>query len=415
MAEWLAWLERLHPTTIDLGLERVGEVWRRLSPGPLPFKVITVGGTNGKGSSVAMLEAIYRAAGYRAGAYTSPHLLCFNERIRLDGTMASDAAIVTAFEAVEAQRQGVSLTYFEFTTLAALHLFLLHRPEVVILEVGLGGRLDAVNLLDADVALITSIAFDHEAWLGSDLDQIAREKAGILRSGRTAVFNGERPPQGLREVADRVGARLLLRQRDYAIEREGAGWNWRRGEALYGGLPLPRLRGGHQLHNAVAVLAVVDALQPELPVSREAVRQGLLTAHQPCRFQVIPGDPAIVLDVAHNPEAAAVFAATLADMACTGRTLAVFGILDDKDVAKVIAPLRDRVDLWCIAAPDSPRALPVEALADTLVAAGATAVERFATPAQAFAHARGIAGPADRILVFGSFYTVAAVLPLLPA
>jgi len=388
-------------------------VWRRLHPGPLSFKVITVGGTNGKGSSVAMLEAIYRAAGFRACAYVSPHIQRFNERIRLDGQEAPDDLIVEALEAVERQRGDVSLTYFEYTTLAALHLFSQHRPDVAILEVGLGGRLDAVNLLDADVALITSIAFDHMDWLGHDLNQIAREKAGIMREGRPCVFNGERPVPGLVEAARERGAHLLIRGQDYQWQAEDEGWSWRMGERCLSGLPLPRLRGRHQLHNAAAVLAVVESLRMALPLGRDAVREGLLTAYQPCRFQVIPGDITHVLDVAHNPEAAAVFAATLAEMRCEGRTLAVFGILADKDAAGVITPLLDRVDHWCVAAPDTPRALPAAGLVEALGKAGARAVSSHGTLAQAWRHAREMAVKGDRILVFGSFYTVSAVSRLI--
>ncbi|MBU0498907.1 MAG: bifunctional tetrahydrofolate synthase/dihydrofolate synthase [Gammaproteobacteria bacterium] len=424
LTEWLARLERLHPTAIELGLERVGDVWRRLHPGPVPFKVITVGGTNGKGSSVALLEAIYRAAGYRTGCYTSPHMERFNERIRLDGQEAQDDLIVGALEAVEGQRGGISLTYFEFTTLAAFHLFSQHRLDVAILEVGLGGRLDAVNILDADVSLITSIAFDHMEWLGHDLDQIAREKAGIMRPGRPCVFNGDRPVQGLLDAAGETGARLLLRGRDYFWEPEEQGWSWRTGRSEpvreqvrsyreYPGLPIPRLRGQHQLHNAAAVLAVVESLRLDLPVSRDQVRQGLQEAFLPGRFQVIPGDIPLVLDVAHNPEAAGVFAATLAEMPCEGRTIAVFGILGDKDAAGVIAPLLDRVDHWCVAAPDTERALPVDALVEALESAGAGSVSRHGGLAGAYGHALEMAAKGDRILVFGSFYTVSAVSRLI--
>jgi len=388
-------------------------VWRRLHPGPVSFKVITVGGTNGKGSSVAMLEAIYRAAGFRACAYVSPHIQRFNERIRLDGQEAPDDLIVEALEAVERQRGDVSLTYFEFTTLAALHLFSQHRPDVAILEVGLGGRLDAVNLLDADVVLITSIAFDHMDWLGHDLNQIAREKAGIMRAGRPCVFNGEQPVPGLVEAARERGANLLIRGRDYQWQAEDEGWSWRMGERCLSGLPLPRLRGRHQLHNAAAVLAVVESLRMALPLGRDAVREGLLTAYQPCRFQVIPGDVTHVLDVAHNPEAAAVFAATLADMPCEGRTLAVFGILGDKDAVGVVAPLLGVVDHWCVAAPDTARALAADALVEVLDSAGARAVSSHRNIGQAYGYAAEIAQDSDRIVIFGSFYTVAAVLGLM--
>lgn len=411
LAQWLDWLERLHPKAIDLGLERVSQVWRRMGE-RLACPVISVAGTNGKGSSVALLESIYRAAGYSTGTYTSPHLLRYNERVRLNGEPATDAQLCAAFAVAEQARGEVSLSYFEFGTLAALHLFAQRGPEVVILEVGLGGRLDAVNIIDADLALISSIDYDHQAWLGDDIDQIAREKAGILRPGRPAVFNGVRPPRGLVEVAQQLGAPLLRRDRDYQWRPAEGHWSWRMGERRRSALPFPALYGRHQLDNAAAVLAAIELLGDRLPVGQEAVRTGLTTVRLAGRFQQIPGPPALILDVAHNPEAAHSLAAMLADQPCAGRTLAVFGIMADKDAAGVAASLLRQVDGWYLAAPAVTRAMPAPSLAKVLESLGAEQARVCANMSQALASARAEAGAMDRILVFGSFFTVAEVIGL---
>lgn len=413
LADWLAWLEQLHPVSIDLGLERVSEVWRRLGLDLAEIPIITVGGTNGKGSSQAMLEAIYLAQGYRTGAYSSPHLLRYNERIRLDGEPVADEAICEAFTAIEAVRGEISLTYFEFGTLAALRLFAEAKPDVLILEVGLGGRLDAVNILDADVALITSIDYDHEAWLGSDIDQIAREKAGILRSGRIGVFNGKAPPKGLLEAAEAVGARLWLREREYGHKQKEQGWDWWQGAKCLKNLPAPALTGGHQYANAAAVLAVVESLQTRLPVGFEAIARGLHRVKLPGRFQIIQESPQIILDVAHNPEAARSLAATLKQQPCQGRTLAIFGIMADKDVKGVVAELLPLIDLWLPAAPKVPRALDVDRLTELLEHLGAKSLEPQPDLAQALVGARALARSEDRILVFGSFFVLGEILELI--
>ncbi|MBF0254980.1 MAG: bifunctional tetrahydrofolate synthase/dihydrofolate synthase [Gammaproteobacteria bacterium] len=415
--DWLSWLEGLHPQAIDLGLERVAEVWRRMGLQLQPARVISVAGTNGKGSSLALLESIYRAAGYRVGAYSSPHLLIYNERIRLDGRLVEDAELCAAFARVDQARLDqargeISLTYFEFGTLAALALFAEAGLDLIILEVGLGGRLDAVNIIDADVALISSIDFDHQDWLGTDLDQIAREKGGIMRPGRPAVFNGDCPPAGLLQLAAELGARLHLRQRDYRQQRLQGGWSWQAGSAVYPHLPLPALRGPHQLHNAGAVLMLVELLQSQLPVAEAAIVEGLQRVFVAGRIQLIPGAVELVLDVAHNPEGARALAAALLQMPQQGRNLAVFGLLQDKDAEQVVAPLLALVDSWYLGRPASPRGREPASLAPILQRLGAE-VFCHDSLVQAYHQCRAQAQPGDRILVFGSFYTVSEVMSLL--
>jgi dihydrofolate synthase/folylpolyglutamate synthase len=420
---WLNWLEGLHPKAIDLGLERVAEVWRRLALDLAPARVISVAGTNGKGSSVALLEAIYGAAGYRVGAYTSPHLLIYNERIRLEGRLVTDAELCAAFERVDQARGEISLTYFEFGTLAALSLFAEARLDLVILEVGLGGRLDAVNIIDADLALISSIDYDHQDWLGSDIDQIAREKGGIMRPGQPAVFNGAQPPAGLVQLAGELGVALYLAERDYRAEFSAEDWRWSAANQSYNQLPLPALRGPHQRSNAAAVLMAVQLLQGPLPVGEQALAQGLRQVQVPGRFQRI-GLPRsvspqmavevdIYLDVAHNPQGARALAASLDELSRTGALLAVFGLLADKDAAGVIAPLCGQVDAWFVGRPLCQRGCDPQALLRELQHQGCSKAQGFAQIAQAFAAARQAARPGDRILVFGSFYTVAEVMSLL--
>jgi dihydrofolate synthase/folylpolyglutamate synthase len=410
--QWLAWLEQLHPVSIDLGLDRVAVVWQRMGLTLSPGRVVTVAGTNGKGSSVAFLEAIYRAAGYRVCAYTSPHLEHYNERIRLDARTVEQAALCAAFDAVDRARGETSLSYFEFGTLAALYLFAGFAADLIILEVGLGGRLDAVNVIDADVALITSVDLDHQAWLGNEIDQIAREKAGIMRGHRPAVFAGEVPPKGLLQVANQIGAALLWSGRDYQIQVDRDHWSWRMGEIAHPALPLPSMRGRHQLDNAAGVLAVVQLLQTHLPVAAAAVVEGLVAAFVPGRFHQIPGDVSLIFDVAHNPHGARALAATLRELPCTGRSLALFGILADKDAEQVILPMRSLVDAWFVAGLSSVRGSDPARLQRLLYAGGATAVEVHAAMADAYRAACLQAVSGDRIVIFGSFHTVAEVMRL---
>ncbi|MHB8494129.1 MAG: bifunctional tetrahydrofolate synthase/dihydrofolate synthase [Casimicrobiaceae bacterium] len=420
LLQWLAYLETLHPAPIAMGLDRVGVVASRLAiriAGP----VITVAGTNGKGSTCAMLESIYRHAGYRTGLYMSPHLLRFNERVRIGGEPADDAALVGAFDAVEAARTGtratvpcspVPLTYFEFTTLAALLLFEQAKPDVLVLEVGLGGRLDAVNVIDADVAVITTVDIDHVEYLGPTREAIAREKAGIMRAGRVAVCGEPDPPQSLIEHAREIGAPLWRIGHEYRYEAEALQWRYRGPGGARHGLPIPALRGGYQLGNAATVLAAIDALRERLPVAAGAIRDGLVHVELAGRFQVLPGRPAVVVDVAHNPHAARALADALNAMGWFPRNYAVFGMLADKDIDGVIAAMRPRIDVWHVATLPGPRGASADALARRLHDAGVaeTVVKRFDSIAQAFRAARDEARETDRIAAFGSFLTVAAAI-----
>ena len=414
---WLRWQETLNPRTIDLGLDRVWRVWGRLGPRRLPFPVITVGGTNGKGSCVAMLEAVYRAAGYRTVAYTSPHLLRYTERIRREGKEVGEDALCGAFDRVDRARGELPLTYFEFGTLAALDLCLRWAPDVAILEVGLGGRLDAVNLIDPDVALVTTIARDHMAWLGETLDAIAGEKAGIFRRGRPAIIGSRTTPAALRARAQDVGAQVYQLGQEFDASQAVGGWQWQAGGAAPLAMPLPALRGPFQLDNAAAVLMAVSGLLERLPVPVSAMRQGLQRVRLAGRFQVIPGEPTLILDVAHNGQAAESLAANLRAFPCRGRRHAVLGVLRDKAVAEILAPLTSLFATWDLGQSEDPRALPVADLEAAV--AGASAAAGAAKPASIVAHgsiadalhaARGRADADDCVVVFGSFTTVEAAL-----
>jgi dihydrofolate synthase / folylpolyglutamate synthase len=418
LANWLAYLETLHPKAIAMGLDRIAAVAQRMSI-RIDCAVITVAGTNGKGSTCAMLETIYRRAGFRTGLYTSPHLMRFNERVRIDASDASDAALTGAFETVEAARESghadavaTPLTYFEFSTLAALLLFSEARLDVLILEVGLGGRLDAVNLIDADVAVITSIDIDHVDYLGTTREDIGREKAGIFRPAKRAVCGDPSPPRSLLDHAAAIGAPLWRIGREYGYTAEGAQWRYEGpGGARYG-LPFPALRGAHQLGNAATALAAVDALRERLPVSAGAMREGLVHVELAGRFQVLPGRPAIVLDVAHNPHAARALADTLSTMGYFPRTLGVFGMLADKDINAVVSALAPRIDAWYVAPLPGPRGASSARIEAALTDRGVAerSIRAFADIGQAFDAARNDANETDRIAAFGSFLTVAAAL-----
>ena len=417
--EWLDVLEARHrEAPIQLGLERVVHV--RDAMGLVSMAtVITVAGTNGKGSTCAMLESIYTAAGYRVGCYTSPHLLRYNERVRVDRREVDDQALAAAFDAVEGARGDVPLTYFEHGTLAAWQVFCAQAVDVIILEVGMGGRLDAVNVWDADCAIVTGVALDHMAFLGSNLETIGREKAGIFRPGKPAICADPQVPRAVLEHAAEIGAELWLHGRDFGVGGDRQQWGfWRyteppaQGELLRrGGLAYPALRGANQLLNAAAVLMALDCLRMRVPVSMQAVREGLMYVDLPGRFQVLPGKPAVVLDVAHNPQAAAVLAESLGGMGFFPETWAVFGALDDKDVAGVVQRLLPRVDHWLLASLPGPRGLDAATLHERLRAAGIDiAAEHHASPHSALCAAKEAAGEGDRIVVFGSFLTVAAVM-----
>jgi len=413
LSEWLAYLETLHPKAIAMGLDRVNAVFARLGVA-LTCPVITVGGTNGKGSTCALLECMLRAGGYRVGAYTSPHLLRYNERMRIDAADATDDALLEAFAAVESVRLTTPLTYFEFGTLAALCLLARADLDVAVLEVGLGGRLDAVNVIDADVAIVTTVAIDHVDYLGTTREEIGREKAGIFRPGAFAICADRSPPATLLAQASAIDARLLRIGIDYDFTAHDGQWSYRGPGGARHGLPMPALRGAYQLANAATALAALDVLRDRLAVSMGAIREGLVSVELPGRLQVLPGRPVTVYDVAHNPQAAAALADGLASMGFHPRTWAVFGIMADKDIDSVIAALLPRVDRWYIASLPPPRGATALDLRLRLEAAGVAPadIRAFADPASAYRAVREAVAEADRIIVFGSFLTVAAALAL---
>jgi dihydrofolate synthase/folylpolyglutamate synthase len=410
--DWLAYIEQQHTQAIELGLDRLFVVKAALKQ-IQTCPVIIVGGTNGKGSTCAMLEAIFTAAGYRVGLYTSPHLLRYNERVRINGRPADDAALCAAFAKVEQARGEVPLTYFEFGTLGAWEVFAAARLDVIILEVGLGGRLDAVNIYDPDCAIVTGVDLDHMDFLGDTRDKIGFEKAGIFRAGKPAICGDAQAPQSLIDHAQKLGADFLLIGRDFAYETqaETRQWSWRgRSGARRGGLAHPALRGSRQLANASVVLAALDTLQDRLPLSMAEIRQGLATVELPGRFQTLPGRPVTVLDVAHNPQAARVLADNLLDQGFFGCTWAVCGMLRDKDIDSVIGALKGRIERWLPCTLGGPRGAAASELAQCLHAAGETVECEFDTVMAAYAYAKEKAAENDRIVVFGSFLTVADVL-----
>jgi len=399
LPEWLEFIERQHPKAIALGLERVEDVFQRMSI-RLACPVITVGGTNGKGSTCAMLEAILGAAGYRTALYTSPHRARYNERVRVGGREVEDPPLCEAFEAVETARGSTPLTYFEYGTLAALWLFAREKAEAAVLEVGLGGRLDAVNVVDADCAVLTSVGIDHVDYLGPTRESIGREKAGIFRAGRPAVVADPEPPQS---VLSAVGEKLLF-QRDFGFVAEGAQWSYWGPGGKRSGLAHPALRGAIQLRNAAAVLCALDTLAGRLPIAMQDVRRGLAEVTLSGRFQVLPGRPQVILDVAHNVQAAKVLAQNLAASGFARETVAVCGMLRDKDIAGVLAALAPRIDRWHLASLGGPRGASSADLAAAL--GNGSNVHRHETVAQALAAARASAREDDKIVVFGSFLTV---------
>ncbi len=412
LQDWLAHCEQLHPHAIDMGLDRVKAVAERLA---LHFEgpVITVAGTNGKGSTCAMLEAILLEAGYRTGVYTSPHLVHFEERCRLHGESASAEALAQAFAQVEAARGEVSLTYFEFSTLAILWLMAQSNLDVVILEVGLGGRLDAVNIIDPDCAVITSIDIDHTQLLGHGREQIGLEKAGIMRAGRPVVVSDPVPPDSLIAHAQAVGADLWRLGQDFNFSGDKQQWAWAGRGRRYSGLAYPALRGANQLVNASGVLAALEVLRPRIPVTAQAVRNGLALVELPGRFQIVPGEPVLVLDVAHNPHSVAALALNLDAMGFYPTTHAVFGAMADKDLQAMLERLGPLMDRWYFTDLPLPRAATAAQLQQQWQAlnrrADATS-STHASPEAALQAAIAAAGGADRIVVFGSFYTVGGVL-----
>ena len=414
LSQWLAHLETAHPTTIDMGLTRVTQVKNAMDLAP-SCPVITVGGTNGKGSTCAFLSHIYAAAGYKVGTLTSPHLLRFNERIAINSQPVNDEDIVAAFERIEAARGDVSLTYFEFNTLAAVDIFRLHQVDVMILEVGLGGRLDAVNAFDADCAIVTSVDLEHQAYLGDTVEQIAKEKAGIFRAGKPAIFGQDPAPHSLGQHAKNIGAKLLQLNHQFSYLARIDSWQWQANNgSLKIDLPLPALQGAFQLNNAACAVAAVQIMRQQLPVSNEALAQGIAQAQNTARFQIIQRQPEIILDVAHNPHAACALASSLNALPAK-RTIAVFSILADKDSDAVINTLQGSIDEWYIAPLDLPRGMTLTALTAKLKKHNIQTIHPYNTIQAAYTAALSQVTENDRIIVFGSFHTVAEVLGSLPA
>ena len=406
---WLAWQETLHPQKIDLGLDRVAAVAGRMGLLEPDHGVITVAGTNGKGSSMALLAAILAADGYRVGSYTSPHLLRYNERICICGQAVSDQELCHAFDCVDQARGQVTLSYFEFGTLAALYLFAVADLDIALLEVGMGGRLDAVNIIAPDAALVTSIDIDHSAWLGTDRESIGREKAGIFRHGRPAVCSDPSPPASVEETAVTLGAKWLSLGRQFSCKMAGAGWNWQGPDSSYLKLPRPALAGAQQYDNAAGVLMALESLRKRFPITREAVETGLRQVTLAGRFQVLPGAVDMILDVAHNPASGRRLAQTLGELPAGGHTWLVLGMLKDKDVAAFMESLAYRVNHWCLASLHADRGLSADSLRKNLPA-GVIDAHDFRSVAAACRYASSQAVAGDRIVVCGSFITVAEAL-----
>jgi dihydrofolate synthase/folylpolyglutamate synthase len=407
--EWLRWQESLHDKEIDLGLDRVNQVFIRLGIKSLAKKVITVAGTNGKGSCVAFLEKLYLAAGYQAGSYTSPHLLRYNERINIAGQPVADDALFDAFEAVDQARGDISLTYFEFGTLAAFYLFAQQVLDIVILEVGMGGRLDATNIIDADGALITAIGLDHQAWLGTNREDIAREKAGILRPGQIAVCGDRQPPASLIDTANKLLAKLVCLGQGFDYTVFDSHWQWSGAGLIFSELPLPMVPVQAQFENISAALQMAVLLQAEMPFTAAHLLEALTNYVLPGRCQLVAQSPEVWLDVAHNPQAIKVLVDTLAGL--PGRlTHFVIGIMADKDVAGIIDTLAAINGHWYVAAPQCARALKVQTLCEIVTVHNPLSVNRFGSIAEAYTHAMQNAGSSGRVVVAGSFYTVAEVM-----
>jgi len=413
LSDWLAHCAAMHPKTMDLSLERTVDVARRLGI-HFTVPVITVAGTNGKGSTCAMLESIARHAGYRTGLYQKPELVHFEERCRLNGAPVAAEDLVPHFAAVEAARGDITLTQFEFSTLAIARLLSLAAVDLVILEVGLGGRYDSVNAFDTDCAVITSIDLDHMEWLGPDRESIGLEKAQIMRPGKPAIVSDPVPPQSVVKHGEAIGADLWLVGRDFNHAGDRQQWGWSGRGRRYHGMGYPALRGANQLINASGAIAALESLRDRLPITAQAVRTGLAMVELPGRFQVVPGQPALVLDVAHNPQAVAALALNLDAMGFYPRTQAVFASLRDKDIAGLLPRMVPLVDVWHCCALATPRATPIDELVALVRAAAAgrsdVAIHAHDSPAAALRAAAAMADPTDRIVVFGSFSTVGGVL-----
>jgi dihydrofolate synthase/folylpolyglutamate synthase len=409
LAEWLALQESVHPKTIDMGLARVSSVARALGVDKPSSRVITVGGTNGKGSTVAHLDALLRAAGASTGMFTSPHFIRYNERIRVGGVEVEDAELISAFERIDAARGSTTLTFFEYNALAALVIFADRAVDVAILEVGLGGRLDAVNLVDADVAVVCSIGFDHRDYLGDSLEQIGAEKAGIFRPGRPAVLSTPDMPASVYSTIQTLAARAVVAERDFSWQVEPTRWQYLGLRTSLSNLPPSALEGSIQYRNASAAIAAIESLDAAYTLSEQTVGQALRTVRLAGRFQVVPGPVEWILDIAHNEPAARVFAEHVRERGVAGRTFAVVGILADKDAREIAAALESLVDHWILCSLPGARGSSASDLAQRLrLPAGQV------TPANSVEEgceaARAATVPGDRVMVFGSVYTVGPAL-----
>lgn len=414
LAEWLAFQETLHPQTIDLGLGRIREVLSRLNLPPVRAFTISVAGTNGKGSCVAMLDSILRAGGYRVGTYTSPHILRYNERIGIDGIPASDDRLLQAFDRIEAARGDISLSFFEFGTLAALILFSEENLDFHLLEVGLGGRLDAVNVVDAEIALIASIDIDHQDWLGDNRESIGFEKAGIIRSGKPVVLGDPDAPKSVVDAAKEKGAPCYRSGIEFSFRLEGQTWFWSGGQRSIGPLPYSAIPGDHQFLNGSAVIQCLELLPDSYFVSEEAISEGLRKVHLPGRFQFFPGKPPVLLDVAHNPQSVGILARHLAKHYPDQKIHAVFSVMRDKDILAIVRLIQDQIDTWYLAPLSMTRAASPVELAEILHNAGVNRVEAgFSSVGEALASAQRASGPGDMILVFGSFFLVSDYLAMM--
>jgi dihydrofolate synthase/folylpolyglutamate synthase len=411
LQEWLKWQESLHPLVIDLGLERAAQVFRALNPDYIKPPTITVAGTNGKGSTVAYLESIYTAQGYRVGAYTSPHILKYNERIKIDGKPVSDDEICKAFARIESVRGGTSLSYFEFGTLAALDIFHRAGVDVQLLEVGLGGRLDAVNIVDPDVALITSICIDHIEWLGGTREAIGREKAGIFRAATPAITGDPEPPESLVQCAREQHARLYCIGKDFGYKKQATGWDWYFADQQMLQLPEPGLKGEHQYRNASSVILAVTQMAEILPVTEASIKHGLKNVHLAGRFQLIDGEIPVLLDVGHNPQAVRTLAEYVTTVFPEKRIHAVFSMMKDKDIAGVIEIMKPVVYDWFFASLANPRAATESVMRDIFSQSSVTNVSfGFANFTEAFSAAKNQSQHGDLLLVFGSFFLVSECL-----
>lgn len=408
---WLNWQERFHPRLIDLGLERAAQVFKRLYPDYQKPLTITVGGTNGKGSCIALLESIYRAQGYKVGTFTSPHILRYNERIKINGIPVEDDLICDAFERIDNARDDVSLSYFEFGTLAAIDIFSAADLDIQLLEVGLGGRLDSVNIISADLAIITSICIDHVDWLGGTREAIGQEKAGIFRANTPAVIGDKNPPNSLFEAAKQKQTPLFCINKEFDYQKSATAWDWRSATQNYTNLPIPALKGLHQFNNASAVLMAVTKMQTRLKVERKAIDEGLQNVHLTGRFQLIEGDIPILLDVGHNPQAVKMLADYLKSNFPDKTIHAVFAIMKDKDVSSIIDIMRDVVEDWFISPINTPRAASEKALQALFVQKNLNNTAfGFHCVADAVAAAKKSAKKDELILIFGSFFLVSEYL-----